>query len=210
MKRSGFREMSPYRYPLYILLHPKDGFQEMMINRKQSPLAAGAIVAAWLLVELFYRTCTDFDMNPFRIQQTNLLRVAVITVLMYAMACVANWCFCTLMDGKGKLKDIFIVGAYSLLPYVIVRFFTVSLSWVLVGSEKILLDFCVVISQLWCAVTALCGLQEIHEYSLKKVLFSLFLTVVGIVIMLFLSLLVIMLGQQLYYFAATVAFELRY
>lgn len=202
--------MSPYRYPLYILFHPKDGFQEMKANKKGSLTAAGIIVLLWLFVEVFYRAFTDYDLNPFEIESTSLFRVSVITIMMYVMACVANWCFCTLLDGKGRMTDIFIVGAYSLLPYVIVRFVTVLLSWLLIQDEGILISYSVVLAQVWCCIMILIGLQEIHEYSMKKVLLSLFLTVVGIVIMLFLALVLIMLFQQLYYFVATVSFELRY
>lgn len=210
MKRSGFETMSPYRYPFYILFHPIDGFQEMRANKKGSLLMATIIVSCWMLVEVMHRTFTDFDMNAFDPENTSLLRVALITVVMYLMACVSNWCFCTLLDGKGKLKDIFVVGAYSLLPYVIVRFITILLSHIFVGSEQMLLTYCVVLSEVWCAFMVVAGLQEIHEYSLKKVFFSLFLTVVGIIIILFLALAFVQLFEKLYFFFATIILELRY
>ncbi len=210
MKRSGFDTMSPYRYPFYILLHPIDGYQEMRMNRKGSLTAAMLIVLSWLAVELFYRSMTSYDMNPFDVKNMLVFRVALITVLMYVMACISNWCFCTLLDGKGKMRDIFIVGAYSLLPYVLVRFATVFLSWIMVGDEQMLLTYAVIISEVWCGISLIVGLQEIHEYSLKRVFLSLLLTVVGIIIMLFLSLVVVMLFQKLYYFVATVIFEIRY
>lgn len=210
MKHSGFITMSPWRYPLYILFHPKDGFQEMRANKKGSLAVASVIILLWLGVELFYRTFTDYDMNTFDPESTSLFRVCVITVMMYLMTCVSNWCFCTLLDGKGRIKDILVVGAYSLVPYIIVRFVTVLLSRVLVGDEQIFLTYGIVVSEIWCLITILAGLQEIHEYSLKKVLFSLLLTVVGIIIMLFLSFMFIMLLGQLYYFITTIIFELRY
>ncbi len=210
MKRSGFETMSPYRYPFYILFHPIDGFQELRANKKGSLFIATLIICCWMLVEVLHRSFTDFDMNAFDPESTSLLRVALITVVMYLMACVSNWCFCTLLDGKGKLKDILVVGAYSLLPYVIVRFITIFVSHLLVGSEQMLLTYCVVISEVWTAFMIIAGLQEIHEYSLKKVLFSLFLTVVGIIIILFLALAFVQLFEKLYFFFATIILELRY
>lgn len=202
--------MSPYRYPFYILFHPIDGFQEMRANKKSSLLMTTMIIICWMLVEVLHRTFTDFDMNAFDPENTSLLRVMLITAVMYLMACVSNWCFCTLLDGKGKLKDILVVGAYSLLPYVIVRFITIFLSHVFVGSEQMLLNYCVVLSEVWCAFMVIVGLQEIHEYSLKKVFFSLFLTIVGIIIILFLALAFVQLFEKLYFFFATIILELRY
>ncbi len=210
MKRSGFAEMSPWAYPWYILIHPIDGFQEMRMNKKGSLRVTILIVLSWLLVELFHRTFTSYDMNPFDAEKVLVWRVSLITVLMYIIACVSNWCFCTLLDGKGRMKDIFTVGAYSLLPYILVRFITVMLSWAMLGDEKMLLDYAIVISEIWAAFMVIVGLMEIHEYSLKKVALSLLLTVVGIIIILFLSLTLVMLSQQLYMFVSTLIFELRF
>lgn len=210
MKRSGFKEMSPYRYPFYTILHPKDGFQEMKFNKKGSVIVTLVILAAWLFVELIYRTATAFDMNSFIHEDISLFRVSVITIIMYGMVCVSNWCFCTLLDGKGKFKDICIVASYSLLPYIIIRFITVLLSLVLAGDEKILLNYVVLLSQLWGFIMACTGLQEIHEYSFRKTMLSIVLTLAGVIIMFFVSLLLIMLIQQLYNFITTVSFELRY
>jgi len=126
------------------------------------------------------------------------------------MLCVSNWCFCTLLDGKGKLKEIFMVTAYALVPYIIVRFVTVLLSMVMLNDEQILLNYCVLLAQLWGFVMAFTGLSEIHEYGFKKTLLSLVLTAIGVIIMLFISLMLIMLFQQVYKFVTTVAIELAY
>lgn len=211
MKRTGFGEMSPYRYPFYTILHPKDGFQEMKYNKKGTVSVTVIIVLAWLLVEMFYRKFADFDMNPFDQESLSLLRVSLITIVMYAMVCVSNWCFCTLLEGKGKLTEICAVAAYSLVPYIILRVVMVLMSHMLAGgSESIILTYAVTLSQVWGAIMAFTGLHVIHEYSFKKTLLSVFLTLVGLLIMMFLSVLLLVLLQQLYNFAVTIVFELKY
>ncbi len=210
MKRSGFDTMSPWLYPFYILFHPKDGFQEMRMNRKGSLKVAAVIIGCWLFAEIIHRSWTDYDLNPFDVENTSLLRVSIQTLLMYLLACLSNWCFCTLLDGKGRLKDICIAGAYALQPYIIVRCIVVALSWFFVIKEKMLLDYCIVIAEIWTALILIIGLMEIHEYSLKKTLLSLLLTVVGIVIILFLATIIIMMVQQVYFFLATILLELQY
>lgn len=210
-KLTGFGSMSPYMYPFYTILHPKDGFQEMKYNKKGTASVTFYIVLAWLFVEMFYRKAADFDMNPFDQDSLSLLRVSLITVAMYVMVCVANWCFCTLLDGKGKMKEICAVAAYALVPYIIVRFIMVLMSHVLAGgSESIILTYAVTLSQLWGALMAFIGLSVIHEYSFKKTLLSVILTLVGLIIMLFISVLFLILWQQLYNFVVTIAFELMY
>lgn len=209
-KRTGFDTMSPYLYPFYICRHPRDGFLELKANKKGSPTVVLITVALWLFVELFYRVATGFDMNGFSAEETSLLRTGVVTVAMFVMVCLSNWCICTLMEGKGKLMDICVVGANALVPYIFVRFLTTMLSWVFAGDEQVFLTYAVVVSELWGCLIAFSGLQEIHEYSFVKTIYAIFLTIVCLIIMFFIVLMLLILFEQLYFFIATVTFELRY
>ncbi len=210
MKRTGFDTMSPYLYPFYICRHPRDGFLELKANKKGSTTVVLITVALWLFVELFYRAAMGFDMNDFDLEDLSLLRTSLVTVMVFVMVCLSNWCICTLMEGKGKLKDICVVAANALVPYIIVRFITIILSWVLVGTEETFLTYAVIVAELWGAMIAFSGLQEIHEYSFVKTIWSILLTIVCLIIMFFIALMLLILFEQLYYFIATVSFELRY
>lgn len=210
MKRTGFDTMSPYLYPFYILKHPRDGFLELKANKKGSTVVVLITVLAWLFVELFYRSATGYDMNQFNAADMSLLRTAVVTVIMFVMVCLSNWCICTLMEGKGKLKDICVVAANALVPYIIVRFVTTILSWVLAGDEQVFLTYAVVVSEIWAAIIAFSGLQEIHEYSFVKTIGAILLTIVCLIIMFFIALMLLILFEQVYYFVVTVVFEIRY
>ncbi len=210
MKRTGFDTMSPYAYPFYICKHPRDGFLELRANKKGSTVVVLITVILWLFVELFYRVATDYDMNQFKAADTSLLRTAMVTVLMFVMVCLSNWCMCTLMEGKGKLKDICVVAANALVPYIIVRFITTLLSLVLAGDEQVFLTYAVTVSQIWGAIIAFSGLQEMHEYSFAKTIYAIALTIVCLIIMFFIVLMLLILFEQLYYFVVTVIFELRY
>lgn len=210
MKRTGFDTMSPYLYPFYICRHPKDGFLELKANKKGSTTVVLITVTLWLFVELFYRVATGFDMNNFKAADTSLLRTAITTVVMFLMVALSNWCICTLMEGKGKLKDICVVAANALVPYIIARFLTTMLSWVLAGDEVVFLTYAVTVSQIWGALIAFCGLQEIHEYSFFKTITAVFLTIVCLIIMFFLALMLLILFEQLYFFVTSLIFEIRF
>ena len=149
-------------------------------------------------------------MNPFDKEDLSLLRTGLITVIIFVMVCLSNWCICTLIDGKGKLVDICTVAAYALVPYIAVRFITTLLSLVLAGDEQVFLTYAVVVSEIWACIIAFSGLEQIHEYTIGKTVVSILLTIVGLIIMLFIALMLLILFQQLYYFIATVIFEFRY
>ncbi len=210
MKRTGFDTMSPYAYPFYICMHPRDGFLELKANKKGSLSVVSIILALWLAVEVIRRSATGYDLNGFNPEDASLLRTAIITIIIYFMVCLSNWCFCTLLDGKGRLRDICVVAAYALVPYIIVRAITIPLSHVLTGDEGVFLNYAVIIAEVWCAGIAFSGLEEIHEYSIPKTVLAVFLTFIGLVIMLFVALMLLMLFQQVYFFVVTIIFEAKY
>ena len=209
-KRTGFDTMSPYLYPLYICTHPRDGFLELKANKKGSSTVVTLIIALWLLVEVFYRSATGYDMNGFQTEDMSLLRTSVITVMIFFMVCISNWCFCTLLDGKGKLKDICVVAAYALVPYIAVRLITTCCSWILAGDEQVFLDYAVIVAEIWAFFIAFSGLEEIHEYSFAKTILAIFLTVVGLIIILFIALMLMILFQQVYFFIVSLYYEVNY
>lgn len=210
MKRTGFDTMSPYAYPFYICMHPRDGFLELKANKKSSLSVVSIILALWLAVEVIRRTATGYDLNNYNPEDASLLRTAVITIIIYFMVCLSNWCFCTLLDGKGRLRDICVVVSYALVPYIIVRAITIPLSHVFTGNEGVFLNYAVIIAEIWCAFIAFSGLEEIHEYSIPKTVLAVVLTFVGLVIMLFIALMLLMLFQQVYFFIVTIIFEAKY
>lgn len=210
MKRSGFEAMSPFVYPFYTMVHPRDGFQEMKMNHKCSVSVTLAISGAYILVEMMNRKLTDFDLNSFDAERVSIARVFIIMAVMFLMITASNWCFCTLLDGKGKYKEICHVTACALLPMLLMRTVCILLSHALTIDESIIMKYPFLVAQLWSLLLFFTGLSEFHDYSAKKTLFSILLTVVGILILLFLSMLLVMLFQQLYYFLMTIIFELKY
>lgn len=205
-KRAGFETMSPYAYPFYILLHPRDGFQELKYNKKGSVLITGGLVFLWLVTEVFYQSYADYDFNPT--QRADLLILVLSTVGAFFAVTAANWCFCTLMDGKGSYGEICTVCSYALLPYLLVRNITTLLSRVMTLDEGILLTYSVILSLIWSFFLLFSGLQEIHEYTEGKTMGSLLLTVLGVLIILFILLLLATVFQQLSVFVRTVFLEL--
>ena len=208
MKYSGFDTMSPWKYPLYILLHPTDGFQELKYNKKGSKRIVCLIILFWFLEELFYKLKMDFDFNTVDVKDVNVIMLLFSTVILFVVATVANWCFCTLMDGKGTYKDICVVVSYALIPYIAVGFITVVLSWVFVLDEGAIVTYLRVIALLWSAWLGMSGLSVIHEYSAKKTVASVLLTILGMLIILFIAFLCFMLLQQLVLFVSTLRLEL--
>ncbi|MBO5197659.1 MAG: YIP1 family protein [Lachnospiraceae bacterium] len=210
MKRSGFQTMSPYAYPFYIMTHPKDGFQEMKMNQKSSVSVTVLIIGIYILVEMLYRKYVPIDLNEYDRDQLSFVRLFIIMVATFFIVTGANWCFCTLLDGKGKFKDICYVAACAVLPMILMNILTLIASRFLTANESVILEYPALVIKGWALVIFFIGLSEIHDYSGKKTFLSLILTVVGILIILFLGLLLVMLFQQLYQFVELIIFDFKY
>ncbi len=208
--RDGFyAKMPKWKYPFYILRHPVDGYHEMKNNKKYSMLTANIILGAWVLLSILNWGYIDYDFRD-KFQDVSLFQVLLTTVMIFALVVVANWCFCTLMEGKGRLPEIWVCAAYALLPYIICGYIRLILSYVMVYDEAVFLSYLTMIAALWSFLLFLLGLSVLHDYGLSKTIASFMLTVFGVLIVVFFLILISGLIVQIYSFFMTIYSEIRY
>ena len=89
------------------------------------------------------------------------------------------------------------VTCYSLMPLIIFQVVTPILTHVMSLNETTYLTLIDIAGYGWMTLMLLLGIQEIHEYSLKKMAATLVLTVIGAAIIVFVVLLFFSLLQEL-------------
>jgi hypothetical protein len=136
--------------------------------------------------------------------------MAALSLGLPALWVISNMAVCTLTDGEGSLSDIYIVTAYALLPYILLSPAGIILSNMLIGKEAAYFGIFQALQTGWMVLLLLCGNMTAHQYSFKKTLFTAFLTVAGIAIILFLLFLSFVLVQQLIEFFRTLTYEITY
>lgn len=208
--KTSFLAMSKWQYPLFILLHPFDGFSELKYNKKGSMGLGVFLVILWYIGEVFSQSTTDFAFNISRPDRLDLRLIALLTIALFLIIVISNWCFSTFMDGKGTLSEIFIAGAYCLIPLIVSTFLCTMLSHALVADEKAFLTGIQIIGVLWTVFLVVAAVQEIHDFNFFKAIAMLFLTALGMIVMLFLGFLVYSLAQQVIMFVVNITYELIY
>ncbi len=209
MKVDNYASMSKTAYLFYILRHPVDGYQELKNNHKFSLARANIILGFWVLLEILNWSYVDWDFRT-NFADVEMIFILGTTILLFAMSVLSNWSFCTLLDGKGRFKEIWVVAAYALLPYLICGYIRVFLSFFMVVDEAVFLTYLQSIALIWTFFLIVVGLSALHEYEIKKTLASILLTILGDMIIIFLMVLVSGLVTQIYNFFMTVISEIYY
>lgn len=203
---SAKRKMNPFR----MLFHPIDTSLEIKQKNSGSFLYSAVILGLWYLATIFKYSLTNFRFNLNNVDRTNIILLFLSSIPVFAVWVVSNWGVCTLMDGKGHLKEIWITNTYCLIPWVGSIFLYVLLSQVLVNSEIMFLNAVIWIGAGWSIFLILCALSSIHDYFSGRTIISVLLSLLGMLIVVFLILLVCSLVKQAYDFVYSIINEILY
>jgi hypothetical protein len=173
------------KYSLYVSTHPLDGFWDLTHEKRGSLAAANIIVAASVIIEVLRMTLTSFQFVRVNMENFNALIVFMRILLPVFLWTLANWSLTTLMDGRGKMGEIYMAVAYALAPSVIINAVMIILSQVLTFDEAAVYRFLSGLSIGWTALLIIAGMMMVHDYSLAKTILSSFLTIIGMGIIVF-------------------------
>jgi len=173
------------KYSLYVCTHPLDGFWDLTHEKRGSIAAANIILAAAILVEILRLTLTSFQFVTVNMEYFNAVIVLLRILLPVFLWTVANWSLTTLMDGKGRMKEIYMAVCYALTPYVIINAIMIVLSRLITFDEGAVYWFLAGFAAVWTAVLILSGMMMIHDYSFGKTVLSSLLTIIGMGVMVF-------------------------
>lgn len=199
---------SETKLALSALIHPGLAFEELKEKKR------GSVRVALVILLLFYVSAviqvlwggflfTKYDPGTF-----NSLWVLVQSVGLVALWVISNWLVTTLMGGKGKLKEIFIVTCYSLMPMIGARAIYIVLTNFLLPTEGSFLGILITIAMIYTGLLLVIGMMRIHDFSMGRLIGTSLLTVFGMAAIIFLMILVGILLQQLGGFVATIVTEL--
>lgn len=195
-------------YLKYAMFHPFDGFYEIKYRGKGSALIASVILILYGIMQCVSYQYTGFVMNMNAIFQMNSISIFISALSVFLLFTVSNWTITTLFNGKGNMRDIYIVLGYSVVPMLLLNGLTVFISNFVITEEVIILRSLQGIGVVWFVFILLAGLCIIHEYSFAVNIKTLLATAVAAFIIVFLGILFFSLMERMYYFVMTVAQEM--
>ncbi|MBO5019092.1 MAG: YIP1 family protein, partial [Clostridia bacterium] len=102
-----------------VLIHPSNAFTEIKEKKQGSILLCIVSVILFYIVTILQTLKGGFLFTVYDPASFNSLWLFVKTTGLVILWIIANWMVCTLLEGKGKFREIAVVTCYSLLPLII-------------------------------------------------------------------------------------------
>lgn len=189
-------------------MHPALIFGQVKANGKGAVALGTVVIALYYVTTVLKETASGFLFRSTDYTSFNSALVLLQTVGFILLWTVANWAVATLNGGIGKLKEIYVVISYSIIPMLISNVVYVVCSYMLNASEGEFLAIFVLVMQLYSIFMVIVGSIIIHDVGFGKFLYITALTLIGIIIIIFLLVLIIVFFQQAAAFAATLCREI--
>ena len=187
------------KYWGYSLVHPFDGFFEIRFRNHGSAFLATLLLIAYAVLNCLKFQYTGFPMNMNNIEEMDALSL-FISVQLETVT--------TLFNGKGKMKDIFIVVCYSLTVPIIGDAIVTFASNFVTLDEVMILTSVQMLCYAYFAFLVIAGLTTIHEYGFGGSIMSIVMSIVAAAIILFIGILVFTMLERMVSFFSSVAEEL--
>lgn len=193
---------------LTTMVHPSNNFTDIKEKKLGSIPLCFLLLALYYVVTVMKTISGGFLFSNYDPTSFNSILVFVRSVGLVVLWIVANWLVCTLLGGKGKLKEIMIVTCYSLLPLILEGVIYIILSNVLLPVEAGFLSILTTIATIYFGIMLVIGMLKIHDFSMGRFIWTTILTVIGMAIIVFLLIMLIILVQQFGAFVITLVTEI--
>ena len=209
-KKLVLDESGKIKYMFHTLLHPIDGYQEMRYNKKYSLTIANIAVFFFFFSSVIMSLYSGFIFNGTSAQSYNMLITVCAVLGGFTLFVLVNWLMATFFEGKGKFKEVWIYLAYATIPYSVTCFLYTLFSNVFTLEESTFLWYLMIIGQGWALVMVFFALQGLHMYTVKRNVVSIFVTIIGMLAVLFIIFLMFNLFVQCCSFVESIYTEFMY
>ena len=195
-------------FPTRLLLRPFKRFDEMKYERKGSYAFAFFVLILASLISVMTYVYKGFLINYNDIYRVNSLYLALTVLFPVGLFVLGNWCVTTLLDGKGRLGEIFQATMYAMFPLCLLQLLGLLLSNVLVLDEMVIVTALTGIGGVLFFVYLFIGLAVIHEYGFGRCIGCLLLTLIAMMILVFILMLLFALVSDVVDFITVFSKEL--
>ena len=191
-------------------VHPFQTFTDIKYKGYGSLPAAIVIIALFAFTSTLKITGSSFLYRTVDVYNYNSLFTLATTGGLLVLWIVANWLACTLMEGKGRMDEIAIVTAYSMIPMIAFNLLYTVLSYALSYEDAAILNGLATVMTIFTAYLLIVAIMTVHEYTFGKFVLSTVITIFFMILVVFVIFMMVILLQQLFNFINALYTEVAY
>lgn len=203
-------DLTKGQFVKHVITHPFEGFEDLRWKKAGSMGIAIFVVCMLFVQQVAYSRLYGFQYYSDYDKIFNIVPYIFKSFIIFGTWVVANWAMCTLFDGEGTMKNIFINSAYALIPYIAGYLIGTVMSHFLIKDEYVFIQTIEIIGTCWSFVLLISGIKAVHQFSFGKTIALMLLTIVAMIAILFLLVLLLTLFQQVLIFILSIYTELSY
>lgn len=181
--------LASLKFALYCITHPLDGYWDLTHEKRGTYAAANTILIATLAVRVIKLKYTSFIFLNVYWEQLNIFLYIASVLFPFLMFVVGNWALTTLFDGKGRLGQVYMAGCYCLTPYPLLQFPLMIFSNFVTEDEAAFYLAIGTLSVVWCGLLFVAAMGQIHEYSARKNILFMVMTLFAMLVIVFILML---------------------
>lgn len=189
-------------------LHPFNTFEELKYKQMGSWKIAIALTLLFYIASVLNITATGFLFQTTLLRNYNSLFTLFSTVGLLILWSVCNWLVCSMFEGKGSFKDVYVSTAYCLLPWIIFLFVKVVLTNFLPLATDGLIGGIETVLVLYTFFMLAIAMIKIHDYDFFKFLWTGLIIIFFMILVVFVILMCGILAEQFITFIAEVYEEI--
>lgn len=192
------------------VVHPFEGAKQVRYYGEGSARLGTVLLVLFFLTTVISEIYTGFMYNMFDKSSYSAAFSLIRTFGVVLLWSVVNWAMSTLFQGKGKMKEVYIVTCYALIPLIINNVLSTMLTNVLSPEESLVISAINVVCIALTGIMLCVGIMTVHEYGFFKLLVMTIVVLLAMLVAIFVILMMYVLIQQLITFVITIYKEVNY
>lgn len=195
--------------PATVVFHPADTFR--LIKRHRTMLAywpAVAILVLLVVVRIGYIFLVHFPLSELEPRDANVVLEIVRMLLPILTWIVATYGVTTIMDGEAVFGEVFVAGAYAMVPYLVFAIPIALLSRVLSIEEAGIYNFVNVAVWVWIVGLVVLSVYVLHQYSFGKTIVVTVVSALAMLLIWAIAILLYALTTNLWVFLSGIVLEI--
>lgn len=202
--------IATFRLMRQVLVHPIDFFHDIQEPGRIRWRDAIIVMALTYIARMVAILATGYAFETREPYEISFLHEFIWMIAPWLTWTVANWAVSAILEGEGKFKEVFVGSAFAFVPYAIFIVPITLMTNFIALDEDSIYNFLINFTIYWVGWLLLLKVRIIHDFEIVKMLWITFLSIVGVLIIWFVSILMFGLMNQLINFVVDLFKEINF